>query len=132
MNIKKIKSFDSELGSLIPIEFNNLEWFNPKRVFFVKDVPIGTIRGNHAHYTTQQILFCIQGSIEVILFDGYNEETTVINKNEYVFVDKMIWDAQKFMVKDTILFVIASTSYNIDDYIFDKEEFIKIKLKNDK
>lgn len=129
MNVKKIKSFDSELGSLIPIDLLNVANFKVERVFFVKDVPVGTIRGNHAHHSTKQILFCLEGQIEVILFDGENNESTIINKNEYVYVNNLIWDSQKFLNKDAILFVLASTIYNINDYIFDLEKFIKIKKK---
>lgn len=126
MNIKKIKSFDDKLGSLIPIELLNVSDFEVKRLFLVKDVPVGTLRGDHAHYKTKQIIFCISGQIEIILFDGQNEERKVLNKNEYVYVDNLVWDSQKFLTKDAILFVLASTKYDINDYIFDKNKFIKI------
>lgn len=128
MNVKKLKIFDNDLGNLIPIELMNTG-IEIKRIFFVKDVPVGTIRGNHAHYKTKQILYCMNGQIEVILFDGIKEESQIINKYEYVYVDNLIWDSQKFMTEDTILFVIASTIFDLKDYIFDKDEFIKIKNK---
>ena len=126
MNVKKLKTFDSGLGSLIPVELMNVD-IEVKRIFFVKDVPVGTIRGNHAHYKTKQILYCMNGQIEVILFDGAKEESQIINKYEYVYVDNLIWDSQRFMTKGAILFVMATTNFDLKDYIFDKEEFIRIK-----
>jgi len=128
MNVNKFKSFDGKLGSLIPFELTDFQYYI-KRVFFVKDVPINTIRGNHAHYKTKQILCCISGQIEVILFDGINEEKQILNKNEYVYVDNLIWDSQKFITDDAILFVMSNTNYDPNDYIFDIDEFIKIKNK---
>lgn len=126
MNINKHKTFESEVGCLLPIEFFDLE-IEPRRIFIVKDVPVGVCRGDHAHYENIQILYCIKGKIEVVLFDGVEEEIGLLNENEYVLVDKLIWDSQKFVEENSVLLVISSTSYDKDDYIFDKEEFIKIK-----
>lgn len=126
MNVKKLKIHDGDLGSLIPIELIDID-MEVKRIFFVKDVPVNTIRGNHAHYKTKQILCCINGQIEIILFDGVKKESQIINKYEYVYVDNLIWDSQRFITEDTVLFVMASTNFDLKDYIFDKDEFIKIK-----
>lgn len=128
MNVKKLKTHDGGSGSLIPIELIDID-MEVKRVFFVKDVPVNIIRGNHAHYKTKQILYCMNGQIEVILFDGIKEESQIINKYEYVYVDNLIWDSQRFITEDAILFVMASTNFDLKDYIFDKDEFIKIKNK---
>ena len=57
-------TFRSPKGLLAPIELGQLP-FVPKRVFYVCGVPKGQERGNHAHYTTKQILTCIQGEIIV-------------------------------------------------------------------
>lgn len=126
MNVKKLKIHEDDLGSLIPIELIDAD-IEVKRVFFVKDVPVGVIRGNHAHHKTKQILYCMNGQIEVILFNGIKEESQIINKYEYVYVDNLIWDSQRFITKEAILFVMASTNFDLKDYIFDKEEFIRIK-----
>jgi hypothetical protein len=51
-NLKTIKDDD---GTLVPIEFSDLP-FEPKRIFYVCDVPKGEERGNHAHFETRQLL----------------------------------------------------------------------------
>jgi len=61
---------DDRGGSLIPFEFKDLP-FIPKRIFTVVGVPKDSIRGDHAHYETQQILICIKGEILVSLDYGY-------------------------------------------------------------
>lgn len=122
----KLKSFDSELGSLIPIELNSLK-FEPKRIFIVNNVPIGETRGNHAHFKTEQYLICLSGKINVILFDGINTTEQIISENEYVYVAKLIWDSQTFLTNNSTLLSLASTNYDVNDYIFDRETFIKIK-----
>jgi len=126
--IKNFKLFSDERGDLIPINFSELP-FIPKRIFTVNNVSVNTFRGNHSHFNTKQFLICISGKIEIKLHDGKYEKTIFLNKSESVFVDNLIWDSQKFMTEDSTLLVICSTEYNSEDYIFDFEEFIKLKKK---
>lgn len=121
-----LEIFKDSRGSLIPIELNKIP-FNPKRIFIVQNVPINTIRGNHAHYITIQYLFCISGLIEVILNDGSIEKTFKIKEGEGVLIDNLIWDSQKFLTENSSILVLCSTEYDINDYIFDFNEFKKIK-----
>ena len=122
------KSFFDDRGSLIPIEFNTLP-FMPIRAFIVSNVPKNTIRGNHSHYITKQYLMCLEGKIEVILNDGDIESKILLEKNEGVLVPELIWDSQKFLTNDSQLIVFCSTNYINEDYIFDFNEFVKIKKK---
>jgi len=119
------KYFEENKGLLVPIEFKNLP-FEPKRIFFVTNVPKNVERGNHAHYSTQQILICIKGKIEVKLYDGKIRKSIIINEGESVFVDKFIWDSQIFLTGNDTLLVLCSTEYDINDYIFDIENLEKM------
>ena len=128
MITSKIKSFDDERGSLLPIEFSNLP-FTPKRIFIVNNVPVGTTRGSHSHYTTKQLIICINGSVDVILHDGLKKTKHRLHKNQQILVPELIWDSQIFLVENTEIMVICSTNFELSDYIFDFETFLKIKNK---
>lgn len=125
--IETLISYEDERGCLLPIVFNTLP-FKPKRVFVITNVPKNTIRGNHAHYKTKQILICINGEIDVILNDGDHETITRLKKNESILIDNLIWDSQKFLTHDTEVLVLCSTEYNHEDYILNFDKFKKIKL----
>jgi dTDP-4-dehydrorhamnose 3,5-epimerase-like enzyme len=120
------KPFLDDRGSLTPIEFNTLP-FMPMRAFIVSNVPKNTIRGNHSHYVTKQYLICLDGEIEVILNDGFIETKILLKENEGMLIPELIWDAQKFLTDNSKLIVFCSTNYNHDDYIFDFNDFLKIK-----
>ena len=107
IKIKTINIFSDNRGDLLPIEFNELP-IVPKRIFTVNNVPENLIRGNHSHFETIQMLICISGEIEVILHDGVSEESHTIRKGEYILVDKLIWDSQKFLTKDSNLLLEIS------------------------
>ena len=113
-------------GVLYPFEFKKHN-FKPERFFFVKDVPEGDVRGKHAHKETDQLLFCLNGAIEVTLFDGSNTETFLIQEGEYVFEKRMTWTTLKFIKADSILMVASSKEYDPLDYIRDFNTFISLK-----
>jgi len=120
----KIKIFTDERGgNLIPFEFKNLP-FEPKRLFTVSNVPKNNVRGNHAHFNTQQFLICIFGKILVGLDDGKTKYETILSEGEFVLIKNLVWDYQKFLTGNDYIVVMCSTEYDIKDYIFDYNYFI--------
>ena len=124
--IESLTSNHDLRGSLSALDFSSL-CFEPKRIFYVKDVPKFTERGNHAHRKTQQYLICLEGTIQVKLFDGLEESNYLLKKNQMIFVDKLVWDSQTYMTGRDTLLSICSTEYDPEDYITDIEELKKVK-----
>ena len=118
-------TFEDNRSLLIPIEFDRID-FTPRRIFYVTGVPKGEERGCDAHYTTQQILTCIQGEIIVKLHDGKKLETVTLKPNQWIFVDRLIWDSKTFVTGNDILIYGCSTPYEKSDYIEDFEVFKSI------
>lgn len=114
MKVKLKEFFDR--GILVPFELKDIP-FEPKRIFWVTDTKKGQIRGDHAHYTTQQIFICIQGKIEVELQSRQKQEKIILKKNEYVLIDKLVWGVQKYLTGKDIALVLCSTKYDPSDYI---------------
>jgi len=116
-----------ERGTLVPMEIHPYK-FPVKRLFWVTGVPAGATRGNHAHYKTRQMLICIQGDIIVkLIYPNKEENNFPLMRNQWCFVDKMVWDAQTFSSPSDILLVLADTFYNENDYITDFEVFKQLQ-----
>lgn len=124
--ICKSKVFKDNRGCLVPIEFSLLP-FVPQRLFYVKDVPTGELRGNHAHHKTAQLLMCLDGLVEVILHDGTKESGYTLQPEQTLLIEPCIWDSQKFLMKNTVLLVLCNTPFDTKDYITNFEEFKKLK-----
>jgi len=122
----KLKPFEDEKGSLIPIEFKDVP-FEVKRLFLIKNVPRYSIRGEHAHFKTKQLLICLKGHIEIFTHDGKTLSNNIIKENETFFIDRLIWDYQQFLTNDCEMLVLCSTNYILEDYITNFEQFLKIK-----
>ena len=110
-------------GRLFPVEFEKELPFKPKRCFVVSDVPQNMWRGGHAHYQTQQVIFCVRGQVLVELDDGADVSQKTLYPGESIFIDKMIWDSQQFVTGNDIILVICSTEYDKQDYILDYKKF---------
>ncbi|MDG1436804.1 MAG: FdtA/QdtA family cupin domain-containing protein [Rickettsiaceae bacterium] len=120
--IVKIPGFSDDRGSLSFAEYGQILDFQINRVYWLYDLK--KERGAHAHKNLKQLLFCVHGSIDLILDDGIKSETVSLDSpNIGVIIDKPLWrDITNF--KDSpCLVVLASAQYNEDDYIRSYEEF---------
>lgn len=135
MKSKKIASFIEipeikDDCSLIFAQTPNHIPFEIKRIYFISKATPKLPRGFHAHKKTQQVLFCIQGSIKLLIDDGKNQEEVKLNRpNTALFIDKMIWHQMYDFRKNTILLVLASGVFDEKDYIRDYESFKKRLIK---
>lgn len=97
-----------------------------KRVYYILQAHPRKKRGFHAHKKTQQIIFCLQGSIKLILDNGKIKSEVLLDKpNVGVIIDKMIWHEMHDFKKNTILLILASKKFNPADYIRNYEQFKK-------
>lgn len=125
-NIIEIPQIEDE-GFLCFAEEHSQIPFQIKRIYYIYDVINNASRGFHAHKKTKQVLFCIRGSIKIILDNGQMREEILINKpNQGVFLDKMMWHEMHDFTKDTVLLVTASEKFNESDYIRNYSLFLHL------
>lgn len=100
--------------------------FKINRIYYIVRANPDFSRGLHSHYTTDQVVFCIQGSVEIILDNGVRKENVVLNEPQKgILIPKMVWHEIINFQKSTILLVIASKKFDPGDYIRDYDLFIK-------
>ena len=120
-------SNDPDRGNLTFIEDRQIP-FKIKRVYYLYDVPGGTIRGGHAHRHLQQILIALSGSFEVELLTGDNSETYFLNRGyEGLYIPPMYWRALYNFSSGAVCLVLASEYYDESDYIRDYQDYMRDK-----
>jgi dTDP-4-dehydrorhamnose 3,5-epimerase-like enzyme len=116
----------SELGGLIPFEFDTFP-FEPSRVFLVRGVPTGAVRGLHAHRECEQLMFALSGTVAVTMSDGVNSRKALLDSpTRGVYVPRMVWASQEYLCDDATLLVFASHRYSREDYVEDFGEFTSL------
>lgn len=106
--------------------------FNINRVFYSYDIPGGEDRGAHAHKKCHQFLIAASGSFEVVLDDGINKRTVLLNRPFWgLHVPPGIWASEQGFSSGSICLVLASEGYDAEDYIRDYDDYLEyIKTRN--
>ena len=119
------ESFSDNRGNLLVGEFPKNIPFPPARFFVVSGVPKAESRGHHAHKTNKQILYCLEGAVNVRVNDGREwSEFLLQSGSEGLYIPPLHWGEQFYDSERTKLLVIASEPYSAEEYIRSFEEFL--------
>ena len=132
-NIIEIKSVETEsMGSLSFFEAKRDVPFEIKRIYYIYSVPQGIERSGHAHRTLQQVLFCPFGKIEIVLDNGFERDSVILDSpSKGLIIGPGLWRETLWQKDNSVLCVAASEYYIEADYIRDYDEFLTyMKEKN--
>jgi dTDP-4-dehydrorhamnose 3,5-epimerase-like enzyme len=122
------QSFKDERGALTFAQVGSGLPFAPQRYFLVFDVPPGTKRGGHAHLRCEQYLVAVCGTVLVTLDDGRERSEYLLERpNQGLHVPAGIWGEQHYVGKDACLLVLASDTYDSNDYLSDYAEYVAFR-----
>lgn len=117
-----------EEGNLTVVQGSENVPFDLKRVFYLYDIPGGESRGAHAHKECHQFLIAASGAFEVVLDDGVNKRTVMLNRPFMgVHVPPRVWAAEQGFSSGSICLVLTSDGYKAEDYIRDYDEFLEFR-----
>lgn len=101
--------------------------FAIRRVYYIYDAKAGLNRGFHAHKENVQVFFCLRGSVTLLLDNGSERTSVVLNDpSKGVVIDKMVWHEMHDIQEDSLMLVFASHKYEASDYIRDYSVFLTI------
>jgi dTDP-4-dehydrorhamnose 3,5-epimerase-like enzyme len=133
MDLKDAKILDlpkilDKRGNLSIIEENKILPFKINRCYWIYDVPGGEARGGHAYYENEEFIVALSGSFDVLLDDGTRQNVFSLNRSySGLYIPKGLWRKMDNFSTNAVALILASTMYKESDYIFDYEQFKKIK-----
>jgi dTDP-4-dehydrorhamnose 3,5-epimerase-like enzyme len=114
-------------GNLAFIQ-NDVLPFEFKRIYYLFDVPSTAFRGGHSHINQHEILIALSGSFEVVLDDGMEKKTFLLNKpNVGLPIATGIWRELQNFSSGAVCLVVASDVFEEVDYVRDYEVFLDSK-----
>lgn len=123
-----LPKFLDKRGNLSFIEEEKHIPFKIARSYWIYDVPGGEVRGGHAYKENQEFIVALSGSFDVILDNGEEKHIYHLNRSYYgLYVPKGWWRSMENFSTNSLALVVASTLYNKEDYIYDYEEYKKMK-----
>jgi dTDP-4-dehydrorhamnose 3,5-epimerase-like enzyme len=123
-----LPKFEDPRGNLSVIEENNQVPFKIERTYWIYDVPGGEIRGGHAFKEQQELIVALSGSFNVVVDDGENKETILLNRSYYgLYVPSGLWRQMMNFSTNSIAMILSSTQFDQNDYIRDYSEFLNFR-----
>jgi dTDP-4-dehydrorhamnose 3,5-epimerase-like enzyme len=114
-------------GNLCVIESSINIPFDVARVYYLYDVPSGSMRAGHAHRRLRQLLVAVSGSFDVLLDDGKTKEKVTLNKpNVGLVMSPMTWREIDNFSSSAVCLVMASEIYDELDYIRSYDDFLRL------
>jgi dTDP-4-dehydrorhamnose 3,5-epimerase-like enzyme len=102
--------------------------FEIKRTYWLYDVPGGECRGGHAYRENQEFIIALSGSFDVVIDDGREKRSFTLNRSYYgLYVPQGLWREMENFSTNSLALEFASTHFDEKDYIYDYEEFLKLK-----
>jgi UDP-2-acetamido-3-amino-2,3-dideoxy-glucuronate N-acetyltransferase len=126
IKVDDLPSFGDARGNLVAAELGKYVPFDVIRLFYVRDVPINTVRGQHAHRDCRQYMICQSGRVLVDASDGSRTRRIKLNPGQAVLMGTGIFYSETYLDRDSMLLVLCDKPYDRGDYIDSMEEFITI------
>lgn len=131
--IINLPKFEDPRGNLSFIEELNHIPFKIERTYWIYDVPGGQVRGGHAFKEQQELIVALSGSFDVVVDNGKIKQTFSLNRSYYgLYIPAGLWRQMQNFSTNSLALVLSSTHYNKEDYIYDYNEFLAFRRKNEK
>ena len=114
-------------GYLTIIENSNKIPFIVKRLFWTFQIPDNSVRGNHAHFKTEQVLIALNGEIKVRVEypSSITEYYSLDHPSKALYLPPNVWHTMEY-TNNAIQLVLASSVFDESDYIREYENYKKI------
>ena len=94
------------------------------RTYWIYDVPGGEFRGGHAYRNNKEFIIALSGSFDVIIDDGTEKQVFTLNRSYYgLYIPNGLWRELGNFSTNSLALILASTTYDVEDYIRDYSEF---------
>ncbi len=111
-------------GNLTPIEGGRQIPFDIVRIYYIYDVPSGSVRAAHAHKSLHQLFLALSGSFVIHLDDGREKASITLNRPHVgLYVQPGVWRLIDDFSGGGVCLVLASARYDEADYIRSRTEF---------
>lgn len=119
-----IKQIQEPDGKLCVVESIKHLPFIIKRIFYISDVPFGSVRGNHASITSDFFYVCLCGTVKIDIDTGEIIQTFILSSDDKgLFLPRKTWMRIYDFTSDALLLVLASEPYSAEEYYEDYNTF---------
>lgn len=124
--------FLDERGLLCKVILSDVP-FPIHELFVISGVPLGMVRGNHAHKVVHQYLICLDGEVRVTItnMNRKTREVALMPDGPELHIPPRVWASQTYLALNTRLLVFTSGEYNPGEYFQNLDDFYESFKEDD-
>ena len=128
--LAQLPKITKRAGNITPLENSVDIPFDVSRVYYLYDIPAGINRGGPRPQKLQQLIIAVSGAFNVKIDDGKNSKIITLNRPNYaLYLVSGIWRELIDFSSGAICLVLASDTFDENDYIRDYKKFLEYKKK---
>ena len=127
LKIDTLPTMRDPRGALTVAEFGRFVPFSVARLFYVREVPPNTVRGQHAHFRCSQYVICVSGRAQIDFADGATERSVTLSPGQAVLIDPGIFATETYLDADSVLLFLCDRAYEKADYIHTLDQFLQLR-----
>ncbi|MFZ1705217.1 MAG: FdtA/QdtA family cupin domain-containing protein [Saprospiraceae bacterium] len=126
VSLINLPKFEDPRGNLSFIEEFKHVPFKIQRTYWIYDVPGGQIRGGHCFKQQQELIVALSGSLDIVVDTGTEKQIFSLNRSYYgLYLPAGVWRHMENFSTNALALVVSSTHFDVNDYIFNYNEFLK-------
>lgn len=99
--------------------------FEIRRVYYLYNVPGGSMRGGHAHLSLHQYAIAMHGSFDMVMDDGQHRKRFHLDSaHQALYIPPMVWHELENFSAGAVCLVLASDIYDEADYLRHYGDFL--------
>lgn len=120
-HIYEIEKIADPRGNLSVLQYPASLPFEPRRAYWICDVPGGMMRHGHAFHTSHEVIIAVSGSFGVTTesTDGETKRFTLSQASQGLYIPPMTWRELDRFATNSVALIISSDLYDEADYIRD-------------
>jgi hypothetical protein len=121
LNIPKIPD---ERGNLSFFQNHQQISFEIQRLYWINDIPGGTVMDGYANTESQEVVIALSGSFDVLVHDGKEEKKFTLSRpDNCLYIPKMTWRQLLNFSTNSVAFVLADKFHDGSTSITDFSQF---------
>jgi dTDP-4-dehydrorhamnose 3,5-epimerase-like enzyme len=112
-------------GKLTAVEGERDIPFEIRRVFYIYEMPVDTVRARHAHKKLHQLIISVSGCFDVLIDDTSDRKTIRLSQpSGGLYIPPMIWCELSNFTNEAVCLVLASDIFDESDYYRKYDDFL--------